>query len=965
MHLYPSDLTVAGSPSSSTFLRGDDKWATVVTDTTGFGLATQQMLNDSIYAVRLSIPTLSGYATNVSVGDTAITVRALIPLQINDSANALRAYEAINLADTAAALWLRMLAKNYLTSNQVITLSGPVSGTGATSITTTIGIGAITNGMLANSTTTINGIPAILGTSVTINAVPSGNAGGDLVGSYPNPTITTVNSTPATYGNSTNVAQISVNAKGQATTVSNIPINYAWSNLTSIPATTLIGDIISTIVPGTSGSATLAIINSNIGAFGSASSVGTFTVNGKGLITAASNVSILSNSLDQFATPVVNVSWGSNKIINLANPTNPQDASTKYYVDAVAAGLDPKASVYLATTTALPTNIYNNGASGIGATLTAVGTGYLIIDNDTALINERILVKNEASAINNGIYAVTVAGNNSTPYTLTRSTDANTGSQIYGAYVFVTAGLINKSTGWVNADTVPITVGVNNVLFSQFSGTGTYIAGSNINFIGNSINLTSPITGAVWNGTALTSSYVGSLTGGQVGISGLSASGAASSSTYLRGDNMWSALPTFVSSLTASSPLIASVSSGTVAVSVNTITATSVLANTTTVNATPAQSITYSPLFGTSNNLVSRDANGNTHANNFESSITELIASATTNILTAASSRYQTYTTGSHAIIQLPDATTLHNGHPFEIYNDASGFITVTNNGGTTLFSILNGGRLQLQLRDNSTSDGVWSGAWLMPANASYGSGGLTITGTANATQFITSGATSSQFVKGDGSLDGTTYLSGIVPIANGGTNNSSFTSGSALFFDGTKVNQDNSNFYYNIASHILNINTNGDFGGTNSLNVYGQIDMYQTNSAQGAVNDAITMPGTSTSSSRGTGLAPTINNSGDIIGNNAFWDYSNTGGVAGYSNIAGTVGKTFGTGGTNGLGGETSFYVKQDNAKWYWLKWNKFRNSSWHVSSDTIFTSKYLHMDTSNICCFYNRFSISINKCR
>lgn len=189
------------------------------------------------------------------------------------------------------------------------------------------------------------------------------------------------------------------------------------------------------------------------------------------------------------------------------------------------------------------------------------------------------------------------------------------------------------------------------------------------------------------------------------------------------------------------------------------ISGSSVLANTSGSTGIPNQALPYSSQFGTTNNLVARDINGNTHANNFESAITELIATASTTILTAASTRLQTYTTGSHAIMQLPDATTLHNGHTFEINNNASGFITVTDNSSTTICSILNGAKVDLTLLDNSTIQGVWDYHWLMPSSAQYGAGGLSVNGVINATEFITSGGLSSQFVKGDGSLDSNQYL--------------------------------------------------------------------------------------------------------------------------------------------------------------------------------------------------------------
>lgn len=158
--------------------------------------------------------------------------------------------------------------------------------------------------------------------------------------------------------------------------------------------------------------------------------------------------------------------------------------------------------------------------------------------------------------------------------------------------------------------------------------------------------------------------------------------------------------------------------------------------------------------------------------------------------------------------------------------------------------------------------------------------------------------------------------VTGTVAYAHGGTNaTTAWTVGSILFGGASALQQDNNNLYWNAASHILSINTNGDFSGTDAINVYGEVDMFQLNSAQGAVNST-TMNGSSTSTSRGTSSSPAANNSGDIIGNNAFWAYTAT--SPAYYNMCGVVGKTAGSGGTNGLGGELDFYVKADNSTSY-----------------------------------------------
>jgi hypothetical protein len=107
-------------------------------------------------------------------------------------------------------------------------------------------------------------------------------------------------------------------------------------------------------------------------------------------------------------------------------PTNNTDIVNKQYADAIATGIHFHEAVALATTAALPANTYNNGASGVGATLTGNANGALSVDSTLTIATERILVKNEAAGANNGVYVVTQVGSAGTPYILTRATDFDT-----------------------------------------------------------------------------------------------------------------------------------------------------------------------------------------------------------------------------------------------------------------------------------------------------------------------------------------------------------------------------------------------------------------------------------------------------------------------------------------------------------------------------------------------------------
>jgi hypothetical protein len=176
-------------------------------------------------------------------------------------------------------------------------------------------------------------------------------------------------------------------------------------------------------------------------------------------------------------------------------PVSANDIVNKTYADAIAAGLTVHPSCNLATIAALPTVTYNNGSSGVGATLTASANGALTVDSVAATIGNRILVKNQASALQNGVYTVTTVGDGSTPFLLTRATDMNTSGNGYnqinsGNYFLITAGSTLANTAWMQTTVLPITVGTTSLVFSQFSsGVNTYTNGTGLSLLANQFSI--------------------------------------------------------------------------------------------------------------------------------------------------------------------------------------------------------------------------------------------------------------------------------------------------------------------------------------------------------------------------------------------------------------------------------------------------------------------------------------------
>ena len=177
-----------------------------------------------------------------------------------------------------------------------------------------------------------------------------------------------------------------------------------------------------------------------------------------------------------------------------ADPSLPLQAATKQYVDSVAEGLHIHPSANAATTANL-TATYSNGTDGVGATLTNSGTqAALVIDGVTLTTSQRVLVKDQSTALQNGVYTVTNTGSVSTNWVLTRATDMDTSAECDGGdFVFVTAGTTLDNTGWVQTET-GITIGTSSLVFTQFSGAGTYLAGNGLTLTGNTFSINTGIT---------------------------------------------------------------------------------------------------------------------------------------------------------------------------------------------------------------------------------------------------------------------------------------------------------------------------------------------------------------------------------------------------------------------------------------------------------------------------------------
>jgi hypothetical protein len=186
---------------------------------------------------------------------------------------------------------------------------------------------------------------------------------------------------------------------------------------------------------------------------------------------ASGTVILSTNTVNSLTAPSAEFSMNSQKIVSLADPQNPQDAATKAYVDAARSGLDVKASVRVATTANITSlSGFADGGEIDGVTLSAAN-------------NDRVLVKNQSTASENGIYVLTFTSG------LMRAQDANSDAEVTaGMFTFVSEGTANADSGWVLTTNDTITLGTTALVFAQFSGAGQITAGNGLTKTGNTID---------------------------------------------------------------------------------------------------------------------------------------------------------------------------------------------------------------------------------------------------------------------------------------------------------------------------------------------------------------------------------------------------------------------------------------------------------------------------------------------
>ena len=399
------------------------------------------------------------------------------------------------------------------------------NGTAAPSWLTLTGTGTVSSVAVSGGTTglTTSGGPITTSGTITIGGTLAVASGGTGETTYTNGQLLIGNTTGNTLTKATLTAGTNVTITNGTGAITINATDAFVGTVTSVGGTGTVNGITLTGTVTSSGSLTLGGTLSGVDLTTQVTGILPLANGG----TNASNAGAARTSLSAAAlganTDITSIALTTGTIITA--PTSGTDIVNKTYADTIASGINFHQAVRLATTAALAANTYNNGASGVGATLTANANGALSVDGVAAVVGNRILVKDEVTQANNGVYTVTQVGSGAAVYILTRATDFDSaGSGVdqidAGDFFLVTAGTTLANTSFVQQTPLPIVVGTTAIVFTQFGAPITYSAGTGLTLGGTVFSITN---------TGLTASTYGSASA--VPVIAFNAQGQATSVT--------------------------------------------------------------------------------------------------------------------------------------------------------------------------------------------------------------------------------------------------------------------------------------------------------------------------------------------------------------------------------------------------------------------------------------------------
>jgi hypothetical protein len=221
----------------------------------------------------------------------------------------------------------------------------------------------------------------------------------------------------------------------------------------------------------------------------------------------ASGAAIASTKLANWAA---DRDGGGFKLVNIAAPSSGTDAANKAYVDGVAQGLDVKLSVRACSTA----NVAGSYTATSGASARGQFTGMPnTIDGVTLAASDRVLLKDQSTGAQNGIWFITTLGSGSNGV-WDRATDFDADADVTaGAFTFVEEGTANADTGWVLTTNGAIIIGGSSgtsIAFSQFSGAGSIVAGAGLTKTGSTLDVVAADTSLTVNADSIQVNLTGS-----------------------------------------------------------------------------------------------------------------------------------------------------------------------------------------------------------------------------------------------------------------------------------------------------------------------------------------------------------------------------------------------------------------------------------------------------------------------
>jgi hypothetical protein len=238
------------------------------------------------------------------------------------------------------------------------------------------------------------------------------------------------------------------------------------------------------------------------------------TVDGVDIAARDADLTTTTNTANA-ALPKAGGTMTGNLVLN-ADPTASLQAATKQYVDTIAAaGIHYHTPARVEAPANLPST-YDNGTSGVGATLTNSGTQVAIVIDGIALSSsDRVLVYQQTDPAHNGVYTVTTVGSVSTNWVLTRATDADSYGPSdpdalgQGDAFFISAGDTGAGETYVMTTVGTITFGTTGIVFTQISATAIYSAGAGLTLTGQEFSLNTPVASATALATGRTIGMTG------------------------------------------------------------------------------------------------------------------------------------------------------------------------------------------------------------------------------------------------------------------------------------------------------------------------------------------------------------------------------------------------------------------------------------------------------------------------